>query len=89
MGNVSITFQDTENGRRIAEAVLADNPQATVSTMPSMLRIDAAGRLVVNRASVENLIGRTWDVQEMQLDMISLAGNVDEDDDRFVLEWKG
>jgi len=27
-------------------------------------------------------------VQEMLIDVISIGGNVDEDDDHFILEWK-
>ena len=53
-----------------------------------MIRIQAEKRLVINRATVEEKIGREWDVQEMLLDVISIGGNVDEDDDHFILEWK-
>ena len=37
---------------------------------------------------MEEKIGREWDVQEMLIDVISIGGNVTEDDDSFVLEWK-
>ncbi len=32
-------------------------------------------------------MGRAWDVQELQLGLISLAGNIDETEDQFVLAW--
>ena len=86
--NVSITLQNNDDARGIIEAIVADNPGAHVADYPSMVKIDVAGRLVVNRASVEERIGRAWDVQELQLTLVSMSGNVDEDDDHFILEWR-
>ncbi|KAI3603372.1 Phenol hydroxylase, P2 regulatory component DmpM [Cupriavidus necator H850] len=53
-----------------------------------MVKIDAPGRLEINRASVEERMGRAWDVQELQLGLISLGGNIDETEDQFVLAWR-
>jgi phenol hydroxylase P2 protein len=86
--NVSITLQNNDDARGIIEAIVADNPGAQVANYPSMIKIDVAGRLIVNRTSVEERIGRTWDVQELQLTLVSMSGNVDEDDDHFILEWR-
>lgn len=86
-GNVSITLQNTDEGRAIINAISADNTEAVVNIYPSMTKIDCPGRLVVNRESIEEQMGRPFDLQELQLSLVSLAGNVDEDDDRFVLEW--
>jgi phenol hydroxylase P2 protein len=36
---------------------------------------------------MEEKLNREWDVQEMLLDVISIGGNVDEDDDHFTLLW--
>jgi|TARA_R110002020_G_scaffold310944_1_gene526592 phenol hydroxylase P2 protein len=83
-----IVFQDNDNARYIVEAIAQDNPHAEVQHQPAMIRIQGEKRLVINRATVEEKIGREWDVQEMLLDVISIGGNVDEDDDHFILEWK-
>lgn len=83
----SITLQNNDDARPIIEAILADNPAATVMTMPGAVKIDCVDRLVVNRGSVEDRIGRTWDPQELHLVLVSMAGNVDEDDDYFALQW--
>ncbi len=85
---VSITFQNTDDARPIIEAIEADNPDAVVAHYPAMVKIDCPGRLVVKRESVEERLGRDWDVQEIHLSLISLAGEIDEDDDHFILEWK-
>ena len=82
---VYIAFQNTEEARPIIEAIEQDNPHATVNHFPAMVKIDAVGRIQVNRETVEDLIGREWDPQELHINLISLSGNVEEDDDSFAL----
>ena len=84
---VFLIVQDNEDARPIIEAVEQDNPDANIQYQPGMVRMECAGQLVVNRESVEEQIGREWDVQELHLVLVSLAGNVDEDEDKFELSW--
>ncbi|MGC2856309.1 MmoB/DmpM family protein [Novispirillum sp. DQ9] len=83
----SITLQNTDDARPIIEAILADNPGVQVLNMPGAVKLDRDKRIVVNRASVEERLGRDWDPQEIHLVLISMAGNLDEDDDYFALAW--
>lgn len=85
--NVFIAFQTNDDSRPIIEAIAEDNPHAVVNAMPAMVKIDAAGRLVIRRESIEEKIGRPFDLRELQLNLISLSGNIDESDDEFVLAW--
>ncbi|WP_207000396.1 MmoB/DmpM family protein [Trinickia mobilis] len=85
---VFIAFQTNDDSRPIIEAIEADNPHAVVNVFPAMVKIDAVGRLVVKRDSIEARIGRDFDLRELQLNLISLSGNIDETDDEFILEWK-
>jgi phenol hydroxylase P2 protein len=85
---VFIALQSGETARAIVEAIVDDNPEATVNDYPAMVKIDAPGRLVIRRESVEARIGRPWDTQEIHLSLISLSGNIDESDDEFTLYWK-
>lgn len=85
---VYIAFQDNDNARYLVEAIIQDNPHAVVQYHPAMIRIEVEKRLEIRRETVEEKLGRAWDVQEMLVDVITIGGNVDEDDDRFVLEWK-
>jgi phenol/toluene 2-monooxygenase (NADH) P2/A2 len=85
--NVSITLQNTEDARPIVDAITADNPDAVVQHFPAMVKIDCPGRLTINAGSVSDRVGRDWDPQELHLSMISLSGNIDEDDDVFELSW--
>ncbi|RMF09081.1 MAG: monooxygenase [Alphaproteobacteria bacterium] len=86
--NVSITLQNTDDARPIIEAIEQDNPDAVVHHYPSMVKIDSPGQLTVRQSTVEEKLGRDWDVQELHLSIISLSGNVDEEDEYFTLSWQ-
>lgn len=86
---VFIAFQTNEDTRPIVEAILEDNPQAEVDEQPAMVKILAPGRLVVRRTTIEEKLGRDFVLQSIHINLISLAGNIDEDEDEFVLAWHG
>lgn len=85
--SVFIAFQANDETRSLVEAIAQDNPQAQVQRMPAMVKINAPGRLVVKRESIETLIGRAYDLRELHINLISLSGNIEESDDEFVLHW--
>jgi phenol hydroxylase P2 protein len=84
---VFIALQNNAEAQPIIEAIVEDNPGAVVNETPGMVKIDCPGRLVVRRESIEAKIGRDFDLQEIHINLISLAGNIDEDDDEFTLSW--
>ncbi|KAB2917871.1 MAG: MmoB/DmpM family protein [Betaproteobacteria bacterium] len=88
MSTVFIAFQTNEDTRPIVESILADNPHAVLDEQPAMVKINAEGKLVIKRESIEERIGRDFDLQELQINLITLSGNIDEDDDQFTLAWK-
>ena len=53
-----------------------------------MVKVDVPGRLVIKRATVEEKMGRDFDLQELQLHLITISGHLDESDDEFVLSWQ-
>ncbi len=85
---VFIALQNNADAQPIIAAILADNPAAVLNESPGMVKIDCPTRLVVKRESVEAQLGRAFDLQEIHLNLISLGGNIDEDDDEFVLSWQ-
>ena len=85
---VFIALQNNSDAQPIIAAILADNPQAVLNESPGMVKIDCPTRLVVKRVSVAAQLGRDFDLQEIHLNLISLGGNIDEDDDEFVLSWQ-
>lgn len=87
MSNVFIAFQRNEETRDIVDAIVEDNPAAHVDLQPAMVKIDAPGHLVIKRQSIEDRMGRTFDLQELQVHLITLSGHLDENDDEFSLSW--
>lgn len=86
---VFIALQNNAEAQPIIEAVLEDNPAAVLHESPGMVKIDCPARLVLKRQSIEDKLGRAFDLQEVHINLISLGGNIDEDDDEFVLSWGG
>lgn len=87
MSTVFIALQTNEDTRQVIEAILQDNPSAVVDEQPAMVKINAKDRLVVRRETIEELIGRPYDLQEMQVHMITMSGNLDQTDDEMTLFW--
>jgi phenol hydroxylase P2 protein len=88
MSNVFIAFQANEESRPVVEAILADNPNAVAVESPGMVKIDAPGHLTIRRQTIEDLTGTRFDLQQLHVNLITISGHVDEDDDEFTLSWK-
>lgn len=87
ISNVFIAFQDNEESRPVIEAILADNPEAVAVHSPGLVKLDAPGRMVIRRSTIEELVGRPFDLQQIQVNLVTLSGHVDEDDDELSLSW--
>ena len=85
---VFIAFQANDETRSIIEAIGNDNPNASIVRYPAMVKIDAPGRLVVKRETIEGITGMDFDLQSFHVNLVSLSGNIDETEDELVLEWK-
>jgi phenol hydroxylase P2 protein len=88
MSTVFIAFQLNEDTRPIVNAILKDNPGAVLDESPAMVKVNAQNRLVVNRESIEEQMGRPFNLQEIHVNLITLTGNINEDDDQFTLSWE-
>ena len=82
-----LTVQDNDTSRYIIEAIEEDNPDATIQYLPAMIRVESETGLIVKAETVSEKLGQDWDIQSLQLNMITLGGNVEEDDDSFRLHW--
>ena len=87
MSNVFIALQSNEESRALVQAILTDNPGAVVNRQPAMVKIDVPDTLVIRRSTIEEEIGRPYDLQEIHVNLISLSGHVDETEDEFTLSW--
>ena len=85
---VGVDIQESESNRALVDAIEATNEGCTVKHMPGLVRISAAGRLVVAREAVEAKLGREWETHEFQLAIVSYFGHIKEwDDDEIVIAW--
>lgn len=87
MSTVFIALQANEETRPIIEAIEIDNPDAVVIYEPAMVKINAPDYMIIKRETIEEQIGREFDLQEIQINLITLSGHVDEDEDRIELSW--
>ncbi len=87
VSKVFIAFQDNEESRPIIDAILADNPEATAVHSPGLVKIDAPGRLVVRRETIEEQTGQRFDLQQIHVNLVTLSGHINEDDDELSLSW--
>ncbi len=88
MSTVFIAFQTNETSRFIVEAITEDNPTAVIDEQPAMVKVDVADSMTIHRSTVEDKLGRRFDLQELHVHMITLSGHIDESDDEFTLSWK-
>lgn len=87
MSKVYLALQDNDVSRYIIEAIEEDNPEASVQYLPAMIRVESNSDLIIRAGTVSEKLGQDWDIQSLQLNMITLGGNVEEDDDMFRLYW--
>jgi phenol hydroxylase P2 protein len=87
MSTVFIVLQANEDTRPIVDAIVIDNPKAVVKREPAMIKIDSHEKIVINRETIEEQVGRAFDLQELQVNLITLSGNVEETEDTFSISW--
>ena len=88
MSNVFIAFQHNEESRPVVDAIVADNPNAKVVHSPGLVKIDAPNSLTIRRETIEEITGQPYDLQAIQVNLVTLSGHLDEDDDQLTLSWK-
>ena len=88
MSNVFIAFQHNEESRPVIDAIVADNPKAVLVHSPGLVKIDAPDSLTIRRTTIEQQTGRPYDLQQIHVNLVTLSGHIDEDDDQLTLSWK-
>lgn len=88
MSNVFIAFQHNEESRPVIDAIVADNPKAVLVHSPGLVKIDAPDSLTIRRATIEEQTGRPYDLQQIHVNLVTLSGHIDEDDDQLTLSWR-
>jgi phenol hydroxylase P2 protein len=88
MSNVFIAFQHNEESRPVIDAIVADTPGAQVVHSPGLVKIDAPNSLTIRRSTIEEQTGRPYDLQQIHINLVTLSGHIDEDDDQLTLSWR-
>lgn len=85
---VGVDLQESEETRALVEAIESVNEGLTVIHLPGLVKLQAPRRLVIDRESVEERLGRPWETHEFQLAIVSHHGHISEwDDDQIVIAW--
>lgn len=83
-----IDLQDTESNRAVIAGIMEDNPDSQIDHMPGLVRIRNENGLHITKATVEKHVGDEWDTEDIQLSIVSLAGNLDIDEEHIDIKWK-
>ena len=87
MSIAQIIMQDTEDGRSIVRSIQKDNTDVKVTNKPAMIQVEREKEIVIKASTVSEELGRDWDVEEMQIELVSIVGQVDETDDEIKIYW--
>lgn len=85
---VGVDIQENEQNRAVVEAIEATNPDARITWVPGLVRIQSPTKLIITRESVEERLGREWETHEFQMAIVTYFGNIQEwDDDEIIIGW--
>lgn len=87
MSIAKLVLQDTEDGRAIVKAIREDNDNVKITNKPAMIEIEREKEIIVKAATVQNELGRDWDVEEMQIELVVIVGQIEETDDEIIIYW--
>lgn len=86
---VGVDLQESEENRRVIEAIETDNTDITIRHIPGLVKVQTTGELVIRRETVERLLGREWETHEFQMAIVSYYGQIaDWDDDQIIIKWE-
>ncbi|MDQ0390370.1 MmoB/DmpM family protein [Labrys monachus] len=80
---VGPVIQAGEMADAIVEAAQDDNPgkEVLVSSRASYIRIELEGECILRRETIQSKLGRPFQMNEIELNMPSFAGQVETNDD--------
>ena len=88
MSGISTAYQNNRVGlvmrhgdlaQAVAEAAQIDNPgkAITIDDKIAYVRIETDGELVLTRATIEELLGRPFSMNDLEVELASFAGRID------------
>lgn len=76
---VGPVMRQGELAKAVAEAAMIDNPgkSITVDDKIAYLRIQTEGEMIIRRKTIEEILGRPFQMRELEIDLSSFAGRID------------
>lgn len=85
---VGLDLTNCPESEAIIEAVEQDNENVKITRFPGYAKVESLNKLVINKTSVEECLGDSWETEDLQLAVTSYYGFMaDWDDDHIVLQW--
>jgi phenol/toluene 2-monooxygenase (NADH) P2/A2 len=85
---VGVEIMAGEECDALIEAASKDNRGLHCLEFPSFVRVECPGRLVFNRTTVEECLGRAWNTKDLNQVVSAFHGYFTEwDEDRVILSW--
>ncbi len=82
-----LIIQDTDDGRAIVRSIEKDNDNITITNKPAMIQMQREKEIIVKAATIAEELGRDWDIEELQIELVSIGGQIDETDDEMKVFW--
>jgi toluene monooxygenase system protein D len=82
--HVGPVMRQGDLARAVAEAAKIDNPDKTiiVDDKVAYLRIQTDGEMIIRRQTIEETLGRPFQMRELEVDLSSFAGKIDLNSER-------
>lgn len=85
---VGLDLSNSDTTEAIIEAIEQDNEDVKVTHFPGYIKVESLNKLVINQASVEEMLGEKWETEDLQLVVTSYYGFMgDWDEDHIIIQW--
>jgi toluene monooxygenase system protein D len=78
-------FRGGEMASSALEAIRMDNPDKELEIVDhgSYVRVEAEGGLVIRRATMEQILGRPFKMQELEVNITGFSGKIETDENQM------
>ncbi|HEY8857783.1 MAG TPA: MmoB/DmpM family protein [Rugosibacter sp.] len=77
--NVGPVMRQGELAQAVVEAAEIDNPEKVIKVEDKLayLRIQTSDEMILKRQTIEEMLGRPFSMNELEVDLASFAGRID------------
>jgi phenol/toluene 2-monooxygenase (NADH) P2/A2 len=86
---VGLDLSNSDTTEAIIEAIEQDNENVKITRFPGYIKAEAINKLVINKDTVEEMLGEKWETEDLQLVVTSYYGFMGEwDDEQIIIQWE-